>query len=280
MNDFFNVTKNDQGAFYESNVTKLEIEIKENALNSPELNKLNNLLAKYESHGKVLTECIGNSKKFSGLFPYSSAVRTSMSADHTSEPKKVNRCGNDFPSAGLRSRISSISHFDDTTAKIKEEREGKKECSVDRKIHQALHPTPYELARAHRKHQQRVAARLVLSRFFKNYLEGRRVRMCADLLRRNKCATTIQSAWRGYAAKKRIRCMNVAASIVARNARRLLLASSAKKKIKALVEMNALCVKIQAIVRGIRGRRVVAKWKRDVREKKAAMVIQNLYWRS
>jgi hypothetical protein len=60
--------------------------------------------------------------------------------------------------------------------------------------------------------------------------------------------------------------------------KRKLLVLSAKRKVKAVARINFLCVKIQAMLRGMRGRRLVAKMFRDKLENKAALTIQNFYW--
>lgn len=277
---------------HESIVESINVEIKENVSNIGELNKLHDLLQEYESHGKELTTCVNNSKNFSNLFPYSSAQADKIEKNVLKTEGVNTKQEQDAEStkriADLRNKVAGMASFDEILTKVKNEHQNNK-YDVHKQIHKALQPTRYELARAHMKRRQRNHARIILLRFFKKCLLGykrnsaaRKIYRCflfyIRVVKTNKKATVIQSAWRRFLARKRCAHMKEAAFLISRKMRRNLLRISAKQKLRKLIWTNAYCIKIQSIIRGIRGRRLVTKLRQDKAETKAALTIQNMYW--
>ena len=276
---------------YESKVESISVEIKENVSNLAELNKLHDLLQEYDSYGKVLTNCVNNSKNFSNLFPYSSAVPEKIEnkvidtaevnikqKQDTESKKKI---------ADIRDRVAGMASFDDMLMKVKNEQKDK--YDVHKQIHKALKPTSYELSRAHMKRRQRNRARIILLRFCKKCFDyqrrnraARKIHNCflfyLRVVKTHKKVIVIQTAWRRYLAKKRCANMKDAGARISREIKRKILANSTKRKLHKLIRVNTFCIKIQSRMRGIRGRRLVSKLRQDLKESKAAVTIQNMYW--
>lgn len=277
---------------YESKVDKISVEIKENIANAAELNKLHEILQNYDSHGKKLTSCVNNSRAFSDLFsPYSFAIphKTEGNVAYRDDTNKDSGADTEFKNhiAALRNKVDNMSSIDDMLAKVQNDQKDK--YDVDKKIHKALQPTRYELARAHWKRRQRNRARIVLGRFFNRCALARRRQRAAQkickcflfylrVIKLNRKATVIQCFWRSYLARKRCASVRMAAALITKQAKKAYMLSKAKQKVRDVVKKHMFCIKIQSRLRGIRGRRLVQKLRQDHIEQQAALKIQNFYW--
>ena len=276
---------------YKRKVEEITVEIKENEVNSAELKKLHDLLEEYEASGKELTKCVSNSRNFSNLFPYSSSIRE-QSEKNTFCPKKL-PCSSrvkeesDERISALKDKVDALLKTDEEMVAAKDRRE--RGGNIYWKIHNALRPSEYELKRGLKRLRKRSHARAVIGRFLRASLNelkciaaANTVKRCVKVYLRNrketKSALRIQREWRRRQTLKMNNKRAMAALLVTRNIKRRLLVMSAKKKVKNLIKLNSYVTKIQAIMRGIRGRKRFQRMRQDTLEYGAALRIQNLYW--
>ena len=273
---------------YESKVQSIRVEMEDINSNTGELDNIQNALKEYEQQTQELLSCMKNSRDFSNLFPLSRQAPRKSNEKFLEKYKFLLRPFDNSEEAKKRSalhdKVSSLSDFDDMAAEIKKDRENRE--NFFKQKHRALFPSDFEIRRAHWKRREKQRAVLVLFRFFKKSLKGKHASAAGRVIyrfmllanKRKRAAKRIQACWRRYIMFKKFNSMKLAARVVIRAVRRKLLMLSARRKMQSLVHLNNLVLRVQALLRGIRGRRMFKKLIQDKKEHEAAIKIQNMYF--